>query len=158
MPPLRSAPSRRLATALACAAAIPVLLAGCSSSGSDSTATTTAPATTTTTTEATTTAAETTTTLALAGAAHPADAAAVVYAAWKANDQALAKRVATPEAVFGMWATKPGDYRLYTECDSGEFGTSGCLYRSEATKDTIQFNMEKRGDGWVVLDAVYAPD
>jgi hypothetical protein len=57
-----------------------------------------------------------------------------------------------------MWATKPGDYHLYTECDSGEFGTSGCLYRSEATKDTIQFNMEKRGNGWVILDAVYSAD
>ena len=136
--------------------AITLVLASCSSGGSDGTATTsTRPATTT---EATTTAPATTTTQALAGAAHPADAAAVVYAAWKANDQALAKRVATPEAVFGMWATEPGDYRLYNACDSGEFGTSGCLYRSEATRDTIQFNMEKRGDGWVVLDAVYAPD
>lgn len=134
----------------------PLLAAGCSSSGSDGSSTTRPrPATTTSTS---TTVPATTTTLALAGAAHPADAAAVLYAAWKANDQSLAKRVATPEAVTGMWATKPGDYRLYTECDSGEFGTSGCLYRSDATRDTIQFNMERQGDGWVVLDAVYAPD
>jgi hypothetical protein len=57
-----------------------------------------------------------------------------------------------------MWATAPGDYTLYTTCDSGEFGTSTCLYRGNPRSlGTIDFNMEKRGALWVVIDARYTP-
>lgn len=91
------------------------------------------------------------------GAQSPADAAEGLYDAWKANDKAKAATLATPEAVAGIFATVPGDYALYNRCDTGEFGTSGCLFRSGATYATIQFNMEQRNGAWVVIDAVYQP-
>ena len=145
---------------LAVLAIVTALAAGCSG-GSDSgpaevgePATVTASSTSTTTT---TTAPPTTSVAAPTGAATPADAAQGLYDAWKANDRAAAATLATPEAVAGVFAAEPGDYALYNRCDTGEFGTSGCLFRSPATYATIQFNMESRDGRWVVIDAVYMP-
>jgi hypothetical protein len=88
----------------------------------------------------------------------PAEAALRLYDTWKANDRPSAAEVADPGAIDGMWATAPGDYTLYNKCDTAEFGTSGCLYRgTPRSLGTIQFNMEKRGALWVVIDAVYIP-
>lgn len=133
---------------------------GCSDESGGSGATKLGSAETVTSTTTSTTSTPTTTTEAPAtpaGAAAPADAAQGLYDAWKANDRAKAATLATPGAVAGMFATVPGDYVLYNRCDTGEFGTSGCLFRSAASYATIQFNMEQREDAWVVIDAVYQP-
>ena len=142
------------AVALGAAAA----LAACGSSGSASGPTKVAPTATvdkTTTTMADTTSAPSTTAApATTGAATPSETAQRLYDAWKANDKAAAATVATPEAVAGMWQAAPGDYGQYSGCDTGEFSTSGCLYRGNP--GTIQIDMERKGDLWVVVDAYYS--
>lgn len=62
--------------------------------------------------------------------------------------------MAEPDAVEAMWLTARGDYAVYNQCDSGEFGTSGCLFRG--ANGTIQFTMERRDDTWVVSTAFYS--
>ncbi len=109
---------------------------------------TSAPATSATT--ATTTA----TTGAPVGLADPHEAAKRLYDAWKANDKVTAATVAEASAVESMWQTVPGDYALYNNCNTGEFGSSACLYRGDA--GTIQFAMEQRGALWVVVEAVFS--
>ena len=153
----------RAASRLLVVAALVTVLAACSQSSNSggqtklgSPATVTTPASSATT-SSTSTVAPATTAPKLVGQPTPDAAAQRLYDAWKANDKTTAATVATPDALAGMWATAPGDYALYNHCDSGEFGTSGCLFRAPATYATIQFNMERRGATWVVLDAVYMP-
>ncbi len=148
-----------LTAALAAVLAIGLGLAGCSGDdGTEGSTKVAPPVSATSTSTTTTTTAPTTTTLPPpTGAGSPSDAAGTLYGAWKANDKVTAAKVATPEAVAGMFATAPGDYSLYNHCDTGEFGTSGCLYRSPATYATIQFNMEQRNGAWVVIEALYMP-
>ncbi len=107
---------------------------------------TSAPATSATTTTATT--------AAPVGLADPHEAAKRLYDAWKANDKVTAATVAEASAVESMWQTVPGDYALYNKCNTGEFGSSACLYRGDA--GTIQFAMEQRGALWVVVEAVFS--
>ena len=154
---MRTEHVRRLAAAAAIAGAL--ALAGCGSSGSaGGPAKVAPPATvdkaTTTTTAPTTTGAPTTTPAATTGGATPSETAQHLYDAWKANDKAAAATVATPEAIAGMWQAVPGDYGQYSGCDTGEFSTSGCLYRGGP--GTIQIDMERKGDLWVVVDAYYS--
>lgn len=89
------------------------------------------------------------------GRPDPHEAAKVLYDAWKAGDRTTAATVADPMAVDGMWQTAPGDYALYNQCNTGEFGSSACLYRGDA--GTIQFAMEQRATAWVVVEAVFSP-
>jgi len=84
----------------------------------------------------------------------PRESAQALYDAWKADDRATAATLGEPTAVEGQWATAPGDYSLYNDCDSGEFGTSGCLFRGSA--GTIQYTMERREDRWVVIETFFA--
>lgn len=117
------------------------------------------PATTTTTvpkpTTTTTTSAPTTTKAPVAmGADTPEATAQRLYDSWKAGDRAGAATVAQTAAVDGIWATAPGDYALYNQCDSGEFGTSGCLFRGNG--GTIAFTMTQQGDLWIVTEAVFS--
>lgn len=88
------------------------------------------------------------------GAADPGEAAATLYAAWKAGDRAVAATVAEPAAVDGVFAAAPGDYALYNRCDTGEFGSSSCLYRGDP--GTIQFAMTERDGTWVVTTAIFS--
>ena len=88
------------------------------------------------------------------GSPSPREAAQRLYDTWKAGDRPSALLVATPDAVDGMFATAPGDYSLYNDCDSGEFDTSGCLFRGNS--GTIQFNMERKGAAWVVVEALFS--
>jgi hypothetical protein len=84
----------------------------------------------------------------------PEESAQALYDAWKADDRATAATLAEPAAVEGQWATAPGDYAVYNQCDSGEFGTSGCLFRGSG--GTIQYTMEQREDRWVVVSAFFS--
>lgn len=86
------------------------------------------------------------------GASDPAAAATTLYDASVAGDRATAATVAEPDAVDAAFAVGPGPYALYSACDSGEFDISGCLFRDRTTDNTIQFDMERRGDGWVVVN------
>jgi hypothetical protein len=88
------------------------------------------------------------------GAADPGEAAATLYAAWKAGDRTVAATVADPVAVDGVFAAAPGDYALYNRCDTGEFGSSSCLYRGDP--GTIQFAMTERDGTWVVTNAIFS--
>jgi len=114
--------------------------------------------TTTTKAPATTTAPVATTAPAPVGAATPADATAALYAAFQAGDKAAAAKVAEQPAIDAVFAAVPGPYEPYRGCDTGEFGTSGCLYRDRSTNHTIQFDLEKVGDAWVVQTAFYSAD
>jgi hypothetical protein len=108
--------------------------------------------------ESSTTAPETTvaeTPAAPVGAPDPEAAAASLYGAWKAGDRAAAATVAEPVAVDAVFAAAPGDYALYNRCSTGEFGSSGCLYRGDP--GTIQFSMTQREAAWVVTMAVFSP-
>ncbi|MCU1357605.1 MAG: hypothetical protein JWM89_3023 [Acidimicrobiales bacterium] len=109
---------------------------------------------TTSTAGDTTTTATKATVPATTGVTDALEAAQKLYDAWKAGDHAGAAQVATQEAVDGIWATPPGDYAPYNHCDTGEFTTGGCLFRGNS--GTIQFDLEKRGDLWVVVGAVFA--
>lgn len=89
-----------------------------------------------------------------AGRPTPLESAQTLYDAWFADDRVTAATVAEPDAVEAMWLTARGDYAVYNQCDSGEFGTSGCLFRG--ANGTIQFTMERRDDTWVVSTAFYS--
>jgi hypothetical protein len=158
-------PSTRAVTATLVAAAIGLLAPACSSgSGSDSgkdaevevTGGTPVERATTTTT----TAAEGETTVPTTAPAAPAGlpdqeaAAKKLYDAWFADDKVTAATVADPLAIDAMWQTARGDYSLYNQCSTGEFDTSGCLFRGNL--GTIQIDLEKRGDRWVVAGAFYS--
>ncbi len=149
---------RRSSALSAVVLAATLALAGCSgSSGGDAGPTDVgdAVAVDSTTTAATTTAAPTTTAPpAPIGLFSPQESVQKLYDAWKADDRATAATLAEPTAVEGQWATAPGDYSLYNKCDSGEFGTSGCLFRGNG--GTIQYTAEKRGDRWVVIQAFFS--
>lgn len=107
-----------------------------------------------TTSTTSTTAAIATTVAAPVGLPEATDAAGTLYGSWKADDRPGAARVAEPAAVEGMFATSPGDYRLYNHCNTGEFDAATCLYRGDP--GTIQFSMEKRGPNWVVVTAIFS--
>lgn len=81
-------------------------------------------------------------------------AATRFYDAWFANDKVTAATMADPVAVDAMWKTARGDYSLYNHCSTGEFDTSGCLFRGNL--GTIQIDLEKRGANWVVAGAFYS--
>lgn len=81
-------------------------------------------------------------------------AATRLYDAWFADDKVTASTVADPAAVTAMWKTARGDYSLYNSCSTGEFDTSGCLFRGNL--GTIQIDLEKRGANWVVAGAFYS--
>ncbi|CAN5420002.1 hypothetical protein BH10ACT1_BH10ACT1_10540 [soil metagenome] len=135
--------------------------AGCSGSSDGQQASTSGTVATTTTvapTTATTVPPTTTTALEPVGAATPADATAALYAAFQAGDRAAAAKVAGQPAIDAIFAAVPGPYEPYRGCDTGEFGTSGCLYRDRSTNHTIQFDLEKVGDAWVVQTAFYSAD
>lgn len=152
-----SRPIARLAAALALSAVLGVATIACSSDSSDGGASQEVEVGDGASVDATTTAApaETTTTVPPAvGRPVPAEAVQVLYDAWHADDKVTAATVADPDAVEAMWQTVRGDYALYNQCDSGEFGTSGCLYRG--ANGTIQFTSERRGDAWVVVQAFYS--
>ncbi|MFN8018361.1 MAG: hypothetical protein U0P45_09585 [Acidimicrobiales bacterium] len=156
----RAGRARRTSGLVAAMAIAAVALAACGSSGSASGPTKVAPTatvdkpTTAPTSASTLTTQPATTAPATTGGATPSETAQRLYDAWKANDKAAAATVATPEAIAGMWQTAPGDYGQYSGCDTGEFSTSGCLYRGNP--GTIQIDMERKGDLWVVVDAYYS--
>ena len=112
------------------------------------------PATATSAPATSATTATTATTGAPVGLADPHEAAKRLYDAWKANDKVTAATVAEASAVESMWQTVPGDYALYNNCNTGEFGSSACLYRGDP--GTIQFAMEQHGALWVVVEAVFS--
>ena len=101
-----------------------------------------------TTTEATTTVPK------LVGLPDQEAVANKLYDAWVADDKATAATVADPVAIDAIWLAKKGNYSLYNSCSTGEFDTSGCLFRGN--EGTIQIDLEKRGDNWVVAGAFYA--
>lgn len=137
------------------AAAIGLLAPACSSGGSDAAkGTTTTAAPTTTEAPTTTTAPATTTPAAPVGLPDQEAVAQKLYDAWKANDKVTAATVADPVAIDNIWRAAPGDYSLYNSCSTGEFDTSGCLFRGNP--GTIQIDLEKRGDNWVVAGAFYS--
>jgi hypothetical protein len=155
-------PSTRAVAATLIAAAIGILAPACSSGGSDSARDTTAKVSDeaatldkTTTTEATTTTAPATTVPpAPVGLPDQEAVATKLYDAWIADDKVTAATVADPAAIEAMWQAAKGDYSLYNSCSTGEFDTSGCLFRG--APGTIQIDLEKRGDNWVVAGAFYS--
>jgi hypothetical protein len=148
-------PSTRAVAATLIAAAIGILAPACSSGGSDTAkdATTTAAPTTT---EAPTTTAVPTTAAPAAPVGLPGqeEVAQKLYDAWIADDRATAATVADQAAIDNLWPAPKGDYSLYNKCSSGEFDTSGCLFRG--ANGTIQIDLEKRGDNWVVAGTFYS--
>jgi hypothetical protein len=159
---MRAARPARLFAAFTMAVVL-VAAAGCSSSSSGSATKGTtkteigdaASVSSTTAPTTTTTAPTTTTTIpAPVGLDTPKAAAERLYSAWKAGDRNGALTVAEPAAVDGIFAAAPGNYSLYSGCDTAEFSDSGCLYRGDA--GTIQVTMAKRGTLWVVITAFYA--
>jgi len=153
----RSARTSLFAGALV-ATALAIVLAGCGGSASDDDATAvgnaaTVDQTTTTTAPATSTA-PTTAPVATTGLATQEETVRRLYDAWFADDKKTAATVADQTAIDGMWKTARGDYSLYNSCSTGEFDTSGCLYRGN--NGTIQFTLERRGDFWIVIEAFYA--
>ncbi|WP_421119524.1 hypothetical protein ACE2AJ_19515 [Aquihabitans daechungensis] len=157
-------PSTRAVAATLVAAAIGIIAPACSSGGSDAardrTATVsdeaaTVDKTTTTTAPATTTAPGTTPEPAAPVGLPDQEAVATkLYDAWVADDKATAATVADQAAIDAIWPAPKGDYSLYNQCSTGEFDTSGCLFRG--SPGTIQIDLEKRGDNWVVAGAFYA--
>jgi hypothetical protein len=147
-------PSTRAVAATLIAAAIGIVAPACSSGGSDAAKAPTTTAPTTTTAPATTTAAPTTTAAAPVGLPDQEAVAQKLYDAWKANDKATAATVADQAAIDNFWPAAPGDYSLYNSCSTGEFDTSGCLFRG--ANGTIQVDLEKRGDNWVVSGAFWS--
>lgn len=112
-----------------------------------STSTTAVPASTTTTTTAKATP---------VGVPELETAARRLYDAWVANDRAAAATIADPAAIDAVFAAPKGTYELYRGCDTGEFGTGGCLFRNRANNNTIQIDLEKRASGWVVSGAFFS--
>lgn len=160
-PALRSMAPKpgHLAAALAASALLlGPALAGCSGSSSPSSGTASDRSTSTlatTTTTASSTTGSSTTTPAPVGLPDQEAVVKRLYDAWFADDRATAATVADPAAVDAMWQTARGDYSLYNACSTGEFDTSGCLYRGN--QGTIQFDLEKRGANWVVAGTFYSP-
>ncbi len=153
-------PSTRAVAATLVAAAIGILAPACSSGGSDAARDKTATVSDraarmdkTTTTAAPTTAAPTTAAAPAAPIGLPDQEAVAtkLYDAWVADDKVTAATVADPAAIDAMWLAAKGDYSLYNSCSTGEFDTSGCLFRGGP--GTIQIDLEKRGDNWVVAGA-----
>lgn len=155
--------STRIATVLALTISLLLATAACSSdddhAGGGSTAapslvppaSETTVRTATSTTPTTTPAAPTP-----VGASDGAAAAQALYDAWVAGDRAAAARVAEPAAIDAIWAAAPGPYQLYRGCDTGEFDTGGCMFRDRSTNHTIQIDLTRRGDMWVVTGAFYS--
>ena len=79
-----------------------------------------------------------------------------LYDAWVANDRSAAATIADPAAIDAVFAAPKGTYELYRGCDTGEFGTGGCLFRNRANNNTIQIDLEKRATGWVVSGAFFS--
>ena len=143
------------------AAALGILAPACSSGSSDATTDTKVSIAddasvdqTTTSTVPTETTVATTVPAAPTGLPEQEAAAVKLYDAWYADDRVTAATVADPAAVEAMWQTARGDYSLYNQCSTGEFDTSGCLFRG--ANGTIQIDLEKRGDNWVVAGAFYS--
>ena len=90
------------------------------------------------------------------GRPEAADAARFLYDAWGLDDRALALTVAAPEAVDAMFEAPPGPYELYRGCDAGEFDTGGCMFRDRTTNNTLQVNLERRADQWVVTGVIFS--
>lgn len=110
----------------------------------------------TTETTATTEPQTATTVVAPAGAPTGEDAALTLYDAWTKDDRVGAATVAEPAAIDVMWTATPGPYELYRGCDDGEFDTGGCLFRDRSTNNTIQINLEKRDDMWIVVGTFFS--
>ena len=152
-------PSTRAVAATVLAAAIGLIAPACSSGGSESGANQTTvsdAAARSTTTTATSAPVATTTAPAPAGLPDQEAAAKKLYDAWFANDKVTAATVADPAAITAIWKTTKGDYSLYNHCSTGEFNTSGCLFRGN--NGTIQIDLEKRGANWIVANAFYSAD
>jgi len=157
-------PSTRAVAATLVAAAIGILAPACSSGGSeaarDKTATVSDRAanldntTTTAAAETTTTPSTTAAPAAPVGLPDQEAVATKLYDAWVADDRVTAATVADQAAIDAIWPAPKGDYSLYNSCSTGEFDTSGCLFRG--SPGTIQIDLEKRGDNWVVAGAFYA--
>ena len=112
--------------------------------------------TTTSAVSTTTTTATTTTLPGPVGVPEGEAAAHRLYDAWVANDRAAAATIADPAAIDAVFAAPKGTYELYRGCDTGEFGTGGCLFRNRANNNTIQIDLEKRDSGWVVSGAFFS--
>lgn len=156
-------PSTRAVAATLVAAALGIVVPACSGS-SDATKDTTVKVSDSaavvdegSSTTAPTTTAPVSTTAAIVTTGLPDQEAVAkrLYDAWFANDKATAATVADQAAIDAMWKTAKGDYSLYNHCSTGEFDTSGCLFRGN--NGTIQIDLEKRGDLWVVSGAFYSP-
>ncbi|WP_426572370.1 hypothetical protein [Aquihabitans sp. McL0605] len=151
-------PSTRAVAATLLAAALGVLAPACSSGSSDAKPTDTKVSLggAAEVDKSTTTSAAPTTTVAPVPTGLPDQEAAAkkLYDAWFANDKVTAATVADPMAVDAMWKTAKGDYSLYNHCSTGEFDTSGCLFRGN--NGTIQIDLEKRNGNWVVAGAFYS--
>ena len=158
------APKTHRLTVVASAAALAVLLGACTKSDAEPKGPTKiGPAVTVTSTSTSTSvaAASTTTTSAAAtvtpvGVPDGETAAHRLYDAWVANDRAAAAMIADPAAIDAVFAAPKGTYELYRGCDTGEFGTGGCLFRNRANNNTIQIDLEKRATGWVVSGAFFS--
>lgn len=152
----RRSPSRRIVPL----ALLTLALVGgsaCGDDGADEPARIGEPVTTVATSSTSTTAAAPATTVPPVGADTPDSAAATLYQAFTTGDRAMAAAVAEPAAVEAVFAATPGPYQPYRGCDTGEFDTSGCLYRDRSTNNTIQFDMTRRGAKWVVTGAFFSP-
>ncbi len=116
------------------------------------------PAVTVTSTSPTTAPRSTTPTTAVAPVGVPdgETAARRLYDAWVANDRAAAAKIADAAAIDAVFSAPKGTYELYRGCDTGEFGTGGCLFRNRANNNTIQIDLEKRATGWVVSGAFFS--
>ena len=154
--------TRRFATlALVVASAASAIITGaCTKSDPESKGPTKlGPAVTVTSTSTTAVPASTTTTPAAKAPVGMPDgetAARRLYDAWVANDRAAAATIADPAAIDAVFAAPKGTYELYRGCDTGEFGTGGCLFRNRANNNTIQIDLEKRATGWVVSGAFFS--
>lgn len=127
-----------------------LVAAGCSDD--DPAADTTTTTTTASTTAPTTASTEPTTT------APPAptvftnlaqDAVNELKAAWEGRDRPRALAVAPVGVVDELFALDPGGYEIYG-CDTGEFATSTCNYRSRSQGIQIAVTARHHEPGWQI--------
>lgn len=128
-----------------------LLVAACGDDGgsADDTTTTTAP----TTASSDTTASTDTTTTAPPGLTliteRASDAVGELKAAWEANDRPRALAVAPVAVVDELLALPSGGYEVYG-CDTGEFETSSCNYRSRSEGIQISVTARRFDAGWQI--------
>ena len=138
---------------IACLVAVVAVAGACSGSSSTSRATTTVARTVATTAAPSTAPTTTIPAKATGGAPTTEDAVNALIAAWTNHDIAAASRIADAVAVMGIFST-PATSMSRRGCTPDDtLDEGGCIFW--AGDGLVQFNTERRAQGWVVVSAQY---